>query len=56
MRSGGTVLRPNRKWTSSERRGELSPAQQRYLDQQAEELRKQKHDTETDNQKGDANG
>jgi hypothetical protein len=56
MRSGGTVLKPNRKWTSSERRGAPSAAQQRYLDKQAEELRKQKHDPQTDNQKGDANG
>lgn len=49
-------MRPNRKWTSSERRGAPSAAQQRYLDKQAEELRKRQHNLETDNQKDDANG
>jgi hypothetical protein len=33
-------VRSNRKWTSSERRGELSPAQRRYLEEQRKHLEK----------------
>ena len=49
-------FRPNRKWTASERRGYVTPAQQRYLNEQAEYLERQKNEPKTDQQNGTDNG
>lgn len=39
-------MRPNRKWTLSERRGQLSPGQQRMIDKQNEYLQRKQNETD----------
>jgi hypothetical protein len=48
-------FRPNRKWTASERKGYVTPAQQKYLDNQAKHFERLKNG-DKEQQKGTDNG